>query len=108
MTSVEILRSWPGGPLREFATTRPTGNWGIPYQSKERQRQYANRYVCDACQQPSNGVYSLPSPKALPATKDAKISTSAPPSGALIWLCGRCRDRLRPKEAQPEQLRRAK
>jgi len=102
MTSVEILRAWPGGPLRQFARVRPTTNWGVPYQSLDKQRAYANLYVCDSCQKPGNGVYSLILPR------DAQIPTSPPSSGAFRWLCGPCRDRLRPKQEQPEGLRRAK
>jgi len=80
-------RMWQGGPLREWSETK-TPATSMSYGKVG----YAGRYGCDRCLKAVNGVYLVQ-------------ETS---SSAGMWLCSDCRQNVRPKQAQPEALRRAK
>ena len=87
---IEVLEAWPGGPLREFAQTRPASNW-IPYQAHSftgvevERRRFSGSYVCSLCRRKVNGIYS-------------------PNSVIEAWHCSDCRNN-QPGRAQPEHLR---
>jgi hypothetical protein len=86
--TVEVLRSWDGGPLRQFSDD-PQSGWS-PYDNGP--RKYAGSYVCENCGAKCVGVYF--------------VSQNPPPGSAKSWICGPCKEKLRPKQAVPEGLRR--
>ena len=94
LVGVEVLRSWEGGPLREFSAIRPKAGWGTPYQGI---RSYANSYICETCRRPAVGVY--------PVRQNTGASTA---NGAILWVCRPCKTSLEPKQEQPKHLRRKK
>jgi hypothetical protein len=73
--SVEIIRQWDGGPVRQITTERK-GSWIVRGDGT-----FAGQYVCDGCGEPSIGVYG--------------------PSEGNKWLCGGCRNQSKSKHAQP-------
>jgi hypothetical protein len=67
---------WEGGPLRQMAATKVSGTF-IPYAKTINSCHFAGRYVCDGCQQPSNGVRRQ---------NDGRLSGN----GHSRWLCDPC------------------
>lgn len=65
--AAQIVRTWDGGPLREFSTERIRG-W-----IRHCRYPFAGRYVCECCLRPAAGVYRL--------------------KGTKAWVCARCRSR---------------
>jgi len=56
-SEIYILRSWDGGPLRQFSNVKRSPSW-LSYEHRgDHRRRFAGRYVCDLCQTPVNGVY---------------------------------------------------
>jgi hypothetical protein len=83
---IEVRRMWePHGPWRRWSE-KPQSNF-IPHDRGG----YVGGYVCASCQQTTSGVYFVG--KTLPEGKPA-------------WLCGGCKDDQKPKQAQPEGLRK--
>ena len=70
------IRMWEGGPLRQIAATKVSGTF-IPYARTINGCHFAGRYVCDGCQQPSNGVRRQ---------NDGRLSGN----GHSRWLCDPC------------------
>lgn len=56
---LQIRRTWEGGPLRQWAPTRPQGTNWIPYAKGG----VIGSYVCDGCQVLAKGVYLVIQPK---------------------------------------------
>ena len=62
-----VARSWPGGPLRQYAVKGHLRRDGRP----DRYDPTKSAYVCDRCLEPVAGVYE--------------------PKHGEGWLCGTCR-----------------
>jgi hypothetical protein len=92
--AIEVLRSWEGGPLREFSDTRARSHWTNYHGGP---KSYAGNYVCENCMAKTSGVYSV-----------RLNSGGTTASFELKWLCGPCKTLLLPKQEQPESLRRKK
>lgn len=91
MDQFKVIRAWEGGPLMEFSgDPHPKGRWQ-PYHTFENDPllQFSRNYVCDECRSTVSGLYE---PKQ--GVGDSRK-----------WLCGDCRNRLRPKQEQPAHLR---
>ncbi len=78
----EIREMWEGGPLRWWSDTYVDG-----YLRRKPGLGYVGTYVCSECRRNVPGVY---------------------PGGSsqYKWICGPCRERLRPKQEQPVHLRK--
>jgi hypothetical protein len=90
---IRVVRAWDGGPLRQFAATKLSGAF-IPYAKSINGHHFAGRYVCDGCQQPSNGVRRQ---------NDGRLSGN----GHSRWLCDPCfegRERKVRTEEQKQAL----
>lgn len=75
-----LKRMWTNGPLREWSEARERGN-----QLALASGGYGGAYICDECHESAHmGVYLFEN----------------------RWICGGCRNKLRPKMEQPVQLRR--
>jgi hypothetical protein len=86
---MEIRRMWINGPLRCVARERSKLDHSTSYIPLDLDGLFGGPYVCDACESQVTGLYRVNQP-----------------SGPDKWLCGRCRDSQKPKEAVPEGLRR--
>ena len=89
---IEVLRSWSGGPFREFADVRPTPSWGGPYDGK---LPYAGSYICEACGGRCTGVYIA-----------SQFMGSSPVGIDKKWVCGPCKDAGKPKREQPKRFKK--
>src|SRR5215813_5591492 len=71
----EIVRMWPGGPLRQFIVgDRHPGGSFIRY-GNGILGGFAGSYVCDVCRRPAGGLYCV-----------AQLKK---------WVCGGCRAAVR-------------
>ena len=91
--SITNIRMWTSGPLRQMAATKTSAAF-IPYAKSMNGHHFAGRYVCDGCQQPSNGVRRQ---------NDGRFSGN----GHSRWLCDPCfegRERKVRTQAQKQAL----
>ena len=84
---------WEGGPLRQMAATKVSGAF-IPFAKTINGCHFAGRYVCDGCQQPSNGVHRQ---------NDGRLSGNRHSK----WLCDPCFEGRERKTRTPEQRQAA-
>jgi hypothetical protein len=103
-TKIEVLRTWPGGPLREFAVIRPKPGWGIPYDGP---RPYANCYVCERCRKSCFGVYFLELESNYAQIALGKsASVDSPRCHEQLWVCGSCKLVLIAKQERLKVVKR--
>jgi len=78
MTAIKILRAWKDGPLRQMAAERLPGF--MPFGKTIEKCDFAGKYVCDRCNQPSGGLLLRNASK---VQKNEQIGVSQ-------WLCEPC------------------
>jgi len=76
---IQICRVWLGGPLRQMAASKVSGTF-IPV-TRVQNHTFAGRYVCDGCQEPSNGVYRQ---------EYSKTSGNLRSGEGPDWICDSC------------------
>lgn len=88
----EVIPSWEGGPLREFADHALDSSWRSWHDHKHPEWLFSRNYVCQTCRKSLTGIYEV------------KFNDSY----ERKWLCWQCREDFRPKQSQPPHLRRGK
>jgi len=87
--TIQVIRMWPDGPLLQMAATKISGAF-IPFAKITNGQSFAGRYVCDGCQQPSNGVRRQ---------NDGRLNGN----GHSRWLCDPCFEGRERKVRTPAQ-----